>query len=54
MPFKEIDRFWNRAKDGGRKSVRYEELNPKYFMALKNRCMVQYLDALQIDLQERD
>ena len=54
MPFKEIDRFWNRAKDGGRKSVRYEELNPKYFMALKNSCMVPYLDALQIDLQERD
>lgn len=35
MPFKEIDRFWNRAKEGGRKSVRYEELNPKYFMTLK-------------------
>lgn len=54
MPFKEIDSFWNRAKEGGRKSVRYEELNPKYFMTLKNGCMVPYLDALQIDLQERD
>ena len=54
MPFEEIDRFWNRAKEGGRKSVRYEELNPKYFMALKNGCMVPYLDALQIDLENRD
>ncbi len=54
MPFKEIDRFWNRAKEGGRKSVRYEELNPKYFMTLKNGCMVPYLDALQIDLENRD
>ena len=54
MPFEEIDRFWNRAKEGGRKSVRYEELNPKYFMTLKNGCMVPYLDALQIDLENRD
>lgn len=54
MPFKEIDMFWNRAKEGGRKSVRYEELNPKYFMTLKNGCMVPYLDALQIDLENRD
>ena len=54
MPFEEIDRFWNRSKEGGRKSVRYEELNPKYFMTLKNGCMVPYLDALQIDLENRD
>ena len=54
MPFEEIDMFWNRAKEGGRKSVRYEELNPKYFMTLKNGCMVPYLDALQIDLENRD
>ena len=54
MPFEEIDWFWNRAKEGGRKSVRYEELNPKYFMTLKNGCMVPYLDALQIDLENRD
>ena len=54
MPFAEIDMFWNRAKEGGRKSVRFEELNPKYFMTLKNGCMVPYLDALQIDLEHRD
>lgn len=54
MPFKEIDVFWNRAQEGGRKSIRYEELNPKYFMTLKNGCMVPYLDALQIDLENRD
>ena len=54
MPFSEIQRFWKRAQEGGRKSIRYEELNPKYFMTLKNGCMVPYLDALQIDLEERD
>ena len=54
MPFAEIQKFWNRAQEGGQKSIRYDELNPKYFMTLKNGCMVPYLDALQIDLQERD
>lgn len=54
MPFAEIQKFWNRAQEGGRKSIRYEELNPKYFMELKNGCMVPYLDTLQIDLDERD
>jgi len=54
MRFEEIQMFWNRAQEGGRKSIRYEELNPKYFMTLKNGCMVPYLDALQMDLQERD
>ena len=54
MPFKEIQFFWNRAKEGGRKSIRYEELNPKYFMTLKNGCMVPYLETIQIDLQERE
>lgn len=54
MQFKELLMFWNRAKEGGRKSIRYEELNPKYFMQLKNGCYVPFLDALQMDLEERD
>ena len=53
MPFKEIDMFWNRAQEGGRKSVRYEELNPIYFMSLKNGCFVPYLEAIQRDLDQR-
>ncbi len=54
MPFAEILKFWKRAKEGGRKSIRIEELDPKYFMQLKNGCMVPFLDALQLDLQNRD
>lgn len=54
MQYKELCKFWNRAKEGGRKSIRYEELNPKYFMQLKNGCFVPFLDALQMDLEERD
>ena len=54
MKYTELCKFWNRANEGGRKSIRYEELNPKYFMQLKNGGYVPFLDALQMDLEERD
>lgn len=54
MPFLEMKTFWERAKEGGRKSFRFEELNPAYFLALKNGCFVPYLDAIQMDLDSRD
>lgn len=54
MRFVELKRFWDRALDGGRKSFRYEELSPDYFMELKNGCFVPYLDYIQKDLDTRD
>ena len=54
MTYRELRLFWNRALEGGRKSIRYEELNPSYFMELKNGCFVPFLDTMQLDLKERD
>ena len=54
MRYKELCEFWKRAQEGGRKSIRYEELNPKYFMQLKNGFFVPFLDTMQMDLEERD
>ncbi len=54
MPLAEIKIFWQRGQEGGRKSFRYEELNPDYFMTLKNGCIVPYLEALQKDLDSRE
>lgn len=54
MRFEEVKTFWNRSMEGGRKSFRIEELNPSYFIELKNGCYVPYLDALNRDLMERD
>ena len=54
MPFAEIKKFWKRADEGGRKSFRFEELNPIFFLELKNGCYVPYLDAIQKDLDLRD
>lgn len=54
MTFRELEKFWNRAASGGRKSIRFEELDEGYFMNLKNGYLVPYLDAMQIDLDARD
>ena len=35
MRFEEIEVFWERMKQGGRKSVRFEELDEEYFMQLR-------------------
>ena len=46
--------FWNRAKEGGRKSFRYEELESDYFLPKGKAVLVPYLDTLQKDLRARD
>ena len=50
---KKLMEFWNRAKEGGRKSFRYEELEPEYFISSKGGILVPYLDMLQQDLANR-
>ncbi len=54
LPFEMLDYFWQRAKEGGRKSFRYKELNPEYILPHKHGVLVPYLDALQKDLEDRE
>ena len=54
MTFQEMKMFWERGQQGGRKSFRYDELNPDFFMQLKNGFMVPYLDGIQKDLELRE
>lgn len=54
MRYKELEKFWRRAQEGGRKSIRYEELDPRFFICLKNGCCVSYLDAVNRDLEVRE
>ena len=54
LPLKLFLLFWNRAKEGGRKSFRYEELDPKYILPKKHGILVSYLVVLQIDLNDRE
>ena len=54
LTFEELLKYWNRAKNGGRKSFRFEELDPHYQISTNNGVFVHYLEMLQMDLDNRD
>lgn len=54
MRFQELLRFWERSEAGGRRSIRYEELDVRFFMKVGNGYQVPYLDAINLDLEIRD
>lgn len=54
LPYEMLRFFWDRAQEGGRKSFRYDELNPDYILPKKNGVLVPYLEILKKDLEERD
>ena len=54
LRLKELLIYWERANTGGRKSFRYEELDPRFFLSLERGYMIPYLDALQKDLDLRE
>ncbi|HJA12223.1 MAG TPA: Holliday junction resolvase RecU [Candidatus Mediterraneibacter merdipullorum] len=54
MQFAQIRRFWQRGQEGGRRSFRYDELEPGWFMKLRQGYFVPYLDFIQKDLDTRE
>lgn len=54
LPYKAMRSFWDRARDGGRKHFKYEELDPAYFLPHNPRIFVPYLEGIQKDLANRD
>lgn len=54
LPYEMLKFFWDRAKDGGRKSFRYDELNPDYILPQKPGILVPYLEILKKDLEDRE
>ncbi|MCR5755596.1 MAG: Holliday junction resolvase RecU, partial [Acetatifactor sp.] len=54
LPYEMLRFFWDRAQSGGRKSFRFEELNPEYFLPNKPGILVPYLDILKKDLEDRE
>lgn len=54
LRLEEVMRYWKRGQEGGRKSFRYEELDPDFFFHAKPGIFVPYLDPLQKDLSMRD
>ncbi len=51
MPFCDLDRAWQRAQDGGRKSIPFDEIDQDFRIWPNHHgVLLPYLDALQIDL----
>lgn len=54
MRFEEALKFWNRSKNGGRKSLRIEELDDDFFFESSNGYFLPYLDMINKDLDRRN
>ena len=54
LQVQKLKEFWDRAKAGGRKSFRFEELNPAFILPRKQGVLVPYLDMIQKDLELRE
>ena len=53
-PFKEIKKYWTRAVNGGRKSIKRGEFTEGYYLDITGKTTVPYLEGLEKDLEERD
>lgn len=54
LKLEQLLQFWNRAKSGGRKSFRLDELDSRFEMPKKHGVFVPYLDMLNRDLEQRE
>ena len=54
MPFRNLEKFWKRMEEGGRKSFTYDEIDKSYQIHASRDILVHYLETIQKDLDERD
>ena len=54
LRFALLKQFWQRMLDGGRKSFRYEELEPDFFLRYEGGIFIPYLEGVSKDLKSRD
>ncbi len=53
-PFREMEKFYHRAEEGGRKSVRFEEFTEGYALGQKQSVPIHYLEGISRDLDFRE
>ena len=53
MPYRDLNRFWARSEQGGRKSVPFAEINPDFRVRVTGGFFAHYLEALETDLRRR-
>lgn len=54
LTYEQMRRFWDRAKEGGRKSFRHEELDPEFVLLPHGGYLVPYLDGIQKVIDSMD
>lgn len=54
VPFKDIIRFYERGENGGRKSIRFDEIDQSYEIFNEQGVLVHFLKTIQQDLDERE
>ena len=52
--FSDIRKYWDRAVNGGRKSVKRDEFLEGYYLDAAGKVIVPYLEGLEKDLESRD
>ena len=53
VPYRDVRKFWDRAKNGGRKSFRREELDEENIIKVNNQVFIHYLENISADLNRR-
>lgn len=54
LPLEVLKKFWESAQKGGRKSIPYSAFEERYKISLKNGAMLNYLDAVNEYLSEKN
>ena len=54
LRYRDLSVFWERMINGGRKSFKYEELDPEYVIPKGQGIMIPYLELLNKDLESRE
>jgi len=54
VPVKDVNVFWKRMQDGGRKRFTYEEIDKSFRIRHEGEFLVHYLEQIQMDLNLRD
>lgn len=54
IPFEDIKLFWERAQNGGRKSISHQECNANFKIPINKGVFIHYLDALNTYLVEKE
>ena len=54
LTFDRLLEFWDRSVSGGRKSFRFDELDPFYQIPVQNGVCVHYLEKLKKDIERRE